>query len=133
MENDDWISANIQGAKAFIDWFEGWPSFHDAEIIELHLSRRESSWIKIHTWKNTDEVDAEGYFVSDKNAVVTFRMTDVQGLELNDFSGQNVIFALGIGPTDEGVELRLEPCFGLSGRILAACFSIEFEPGLPQN
>ncbi len=133
MENDDWISANIQGAAAFIDWFERWPSFHDAEIIELHLSRRESSWIKIHTWKNTDELDAEGCFGTDKNVVVTFRMLDVKALELNDFSGQNVIFALGIGPTGEGVELRLSPGYGLSGLISAASVNVEFVPGLPQN
>lgn len=133
MENDDWISANIPGAKAFIDWFEGWPSFHDAEVIELHLSRRESSWIKIHTWKSTTEVDAEGYFIAEKNVFVTIRMMDVQELELKGFSPQNVIFALGIGPTEEGVELNLSPCYGLFGQILAASASIEFEPGLPQN
>ncbi len=133
METYDWIIDNIPGAKAFIDWFGSWPSFHDAEVIELHLSRSESSWIKIHTWKRTEKVDAEGFFVSDKNAIVTFEMSDVEDLELNGFSGQNVISKLEILPIEESFELELSHCYGVSGRIKAANISIEFAPGTPQN
>jgi len=30
----------IEGAKNLRDWFGYWPSFHDAEVILLHLHRR---------------------------------------------------------------------------------------------
>jgi hypothetical protein len=133
METDDWIIDNIQGAKAFIDWFGSWPSFHDAEVIELHLARSESSWIKIHTWNMTQEVDSEGFFVTEKNAIVTFEMDDVEDLELKGFSGQNVVSELKITPIEECVELRLSHCYGVSGRIKAAKIRIEFAQGSPEN
>jgi hypothetical protein len=36
------------GTDKIIQWFGQWPSFHDAEILELHLNRTGESWIKIH-------------------------------------------------------------------------------------
>ena len=33
----------IEGAKNLRDWFGYWPSFHDAEVILLHLNRSDAS------------------------------------------------------------------------------------------
>jgi hypothetical protein len=61
----------VNGAKELRDWFGYWPSFHGAEVIELHLCRSTSSSIKIHTWEATKEVDVQhGYSVMTKHVVV---------------------------------------------------------------
>jgi hypothetical protein len=52
----------IQGAGELHDWFGYWPSFHDAEVIGLHLNRKGSSSLRIHTWEMTKDVDEKGYY-----------------------------------------------------------------------
>ena len=47
----------IPGAAELNDWFGYWPTFHDAEIISLHLSRSDSCSLRVHTWEMTKEVD----------------------------------------------------------------------------
>ena len=85
----------IEGAQQLHDWFGYWPTFHDAEIISLHLNRKNPSILKIHTWEMTSEVDEAGHYVMAKDVVVDF-MIDISGaddsLELYGFSHQNVIF-----------------------------------------
>src|SRR5712692_434714 len=56
----------IDGARELHDWFGYWPSFHDAEIIRLHLNRRGSSSLVIHTWEMTKEVDEKGLLHADQ-------------------------------------------------------------------
>jgi hypothetical protein len=34
------IIQEIPGALSVIEWFGFWPSFHDGEILEVHLSRQ---------------------------------------------------------------------------------------------
>lgn len=48
---------NIPGAMQLDSWFGCWPSFHDAEIISLHLNRNGNSFLRVHTWEMTKEVD----------------------------------------------------------------------------
>ena len=64
--------AAIEGAKDLRDWFGYWPSFHDGEVIEMHLCRSSLSSIKIHTWEITKEVDARGYNAMTKHVVIEF-------------------------------------------------------------
>ena len=55
----------IEGAKNLRDWFGYWPSFHDAEVILLHLNRSDASTLAVHTWEMTKEVDAGTIDASD--------------------------------------------------------------------
>ena len=123
---------DVPGADAFAAWFGHWPSFHDAEILELHLSRDSASWLKMHTWLMTGQVGADGYYVLDKHAVVTFHMEEVTDLELAGFSGQNVIFGVEVTRTENGYRLALDPCFGLFGYLEAERMSIALSPGQPE-
>ena len=125
------IPQSVEGAQAVADWFGEWPSFHDAEVLELHLARRGVSWLKLHAWRRTDEVEADGTFVLDRHAVVSFQLQDVLDLELADFSGQNVIAGLSIEPGERGLRLVLQPCFGLAGYIEASAISVHLAPGRP--
>jgi len=126
----------IEGAQQLHDWFGYWPTFHDAEIISLHLNRKNPSVLKIHTWEMTSEVDEAGHYVMAKDVVVDF-MIDISGaddsLELYGFSHQNVIFGLAISKGDSAYKLDIDPCFGLGGEIRADNISIRLVPGKPHG
>lgn len=125
------MPVDIPGANQVIAWFGKWPSFHDAEILEVHLDRKGLSRVKIHTWNTTDKVDGQGYYVMDKHAVVTFALEDISELELNGFSSQNVIGGLDVDRTNEGYRLSFHPCYGLTGTLEAKKVSVELKPGKP--
>ena len=126
----------IAGAQELHDWFGYWPSFHDGEIISLHLNRTNPSSLKIHTWEMTKELDEAGYYLVTKDVVVEF-LIDISGtddcLELSGFSGQNVVFGLDIDKTDSGYTLVISQCYGLAGTIKADNISIRLAPGKPER
>lgn len=119
---------NLPGAAALTAWFGGWPSFHDAEIHELHLNRSGLSTLKLQTWFMTNAVDEKGFYVCEKYVMVTFNFTQIEQLVLEDFNHQNVIFELNLAPTDAGWALNLNPCYGLSGIVEAKEITVAFEP-----
>jgi hypothetical protein len=119
----------VSGAQELYDWFDCWPTFHDGEIVSLHLNRSGSSSMLIHTWEMTSEIDDKGFFVMQKHVVVEFIFENVSGLNLTGFSVQNVIFGLDLEKTNEGFSLHLDPCYGLAGTIEAKRISIRLNPG----
>jgi hypothetical protein len=120
---------DIHGASELRDWFGYWPSFHDAEVISLHLNRTGSSSLRVYTWEMTKEVDEKGYYVLAKHVVVEFILEFISGLSLNGSNHQNVIFGLQVEKTDSGFRLTLDDCYGLAGSIEAEKMSIRITPG----
>jgi|SRR5277367_1228295 len=120
------IIPSIEGASQFIEYVGEWPSFHDAEIIELFLSRQSTSWIKLYCPPPVSKgrPDDNRY-----NITVTFKMTGVLDINLSEFNHQNVIFDLQVQPIPEGYHIELSPCFGLNGFIKTSKLSVEFEKG----
>ena len=141
------IYNEVPGGPELLHWFGRVPSFHDAEVIDLHLRREGSSTLRVHGFVMTSSVDERGYFVLDRHAVVTFSIEDIMDLQLDGFSHQNVIGGLRLQrATDRGragyyalpeasedIEIELEPSFGLDGLIRAKRVSVSFEPGLPEG
>jgi len=123
----------VAGWDNILSWFEGKSSFHDAEIVELHLDRAGDSYIRVHWWIMRPELDERGYYLLDKHAIVTFHLRGISDLDLNGFNSQNVIFGLEIRTSDEGLKLLLEPCHGLSGTITAKEISAEIASGQPSS
>ena len=126
----------VTGAQQLHDWFGYWPTFHDAEVISLHLNRKSPSILKVHTWEMTSEVDTTGHYVLAKDVVVDF-VIDISAaddsLELYGFSHQNVIFGLAIDKDDTAYKLDIDPCYGLGGCIKADNISIRLTPGKPDG
>jgi hypothetical protein len=67
------IEVSIAGSEKLTNIFGYWPSFHDAEVLELHFSRgdvrpSEGKYefpilrLKIHLWALTKEVHLQGVF-----------------------------------------------------------------------
>ncbi len=61
----------ISGAAELHDWFGYWPSFHDAEIVSLHLNRQGRSSLRLLTWEMTKDIDEKGYYVLTKHALAS--------------------------------------------------------------
>jgi Immunity protein 50 len=121
----------IRGAQALYDWFGKWPSFHDAEIVSVHLNRRGPSSLVIHTWSMTNEVDERGCYLLEKHVVVEFVLDEVAELDFDGFNHQNVIFGLDLEKKGEGFVLTLDHCYGLAGTIEAKKIAIILKPGKP--
>ncbi|MBO0140690.1 hypothetical protein JZX87_05850 [Agrobacterium sp. Ap1] len=136
------IYEDVAGGKELLAWFGELPTFHDAEIISLSLNRSGASELKIHGWIMTDAVDPDGFIKLDKHAIVTFTLEGMMDLQLDGFSGQNVIGGLLLQrATDRGrsdyyalpqdeldIEIELLPCYGLDGFIRAKTVAISLVP-----
>jgi hypothetical protein len=118
----------VVGAGRVVEWFGQWPTFHDAEVLEVHLSRGGESWIRIRTWLMSERVDSRGYYFREKEATVTFRLARILDLELADFSSQNVIGSLEVVQTPASIRLALWPIYGLGGYLEAERVAVEVEP-----
>jgi hypothetical protein len=123
----------VDGAQELYDWFGRWPSFHDAEVVSLHLNRVGPSSLVVHTWETTNQVDVRNFHILTKHVVVEFVLIEIADLELADFSKQNVLSGLDIEKTDAGFRISLGPCYGLAGTIDTKTISIRLTPGKPAD
>lgn len=121
----------VPGATELFDWFGFWPTFHDGEVLSLHLDRAGPSHLRVHTWERTNELDSRGYHVVRKHVIVTFILEQISELELDGFSQQNVLAELTLTQDPDGCRLKMWPCYGISGQIKAASVRIELGPGMP--
>jgi hypothetical protein len=123
----------VAGVEALLQWFGKWPSFHDAEVLSLELNRVGASCVRIHTWEMTNELDANGFYVLRKHAVVSFFLDRLKNIELSEFSSQNVIFGLSVTRSAEGLQLFLDPSYGVGGTLTAEAIRVKIEPGKPSD
>lgn len=123
----------IPGSTELHDWFGYWPSFHDAEIVSLHLNRIGPSSMRVHTWEMTKEVDERGNYVLAKHVVVEFIFEGVSDLDVSGFNHQNVIFGLNIEKMESGFQVNLSGCYGIEGSIMAGKISLQLAPGKPSE
>jgi hypothetical protein len=107
------------------------PTFHDGEVLSLHLDRGGTSHLRVHTWERTNELDSRRQYVVRKHVIVTFLLEGISELELDGFSHQNVLAELTLTQDPGGYNLKLWPCYGISGEIKARSVRIELEPGKP--
>jgi hypothetical protein len=87
------IAPLIIGSEKLTPIFGQWPSFHDAEVHELHFERgyidtQESVYefprltIKLHLWLMTNDVDQQGYYVSTKHTLTAIKFYDVDDFKM---------------------------------------------------
>lgn len=141
------IETHIEGNEKLTVIFGFWPSFHDAEVVDLHLWRGDAITershprfpvltTKIHLWELTKEVDARGYYVLRNHTLATLRFHDVLNLEIKGFSHQNVIFGLSIksqelseGPWKRSFDVEFEPVAEFE--VTFRCSRIEVVDAIP--
>ena len=130
---------DIPGAPDVVAWFGYWPSFHDAEVLSITLDRSSPSRIVVDTRTRTNEVDARGYYVLDKHAIVTFVVEDflldqegITNTQIDGFNHQNVLSGLTVTTTLEGYDLILDGIYGVSASISARYLRVELSPDKPE-
>jgi hypothetical protein len=127
------VPLDLPGSEDVIAYFGAWPSFHDAEVVSLELNRVGTSILRVHTFATTGELNSRGQFITHKHAIVSFSLDEIVTIQLDGFNHQNVIFGLAISNVSEGYEIVLDPCYGLSGRIVGKQLRVTFEPGIPSG
>jgi len=99
------VSRFIKNSDLITHIFGGWPSFHDAEIESVLLTREGEESprmeVAIHHWTMTREVDAQGNYVLKNHTLSTLRFSGLSGLELDSFNEQNVLWDLEISTSDD--------------------------------
>lgn len=115
------IPPRLRGTEIVNRLFGYWPSFHDAEILSVHLDRVGSSIAFELLMPNVPLGSVQ----------VAMRFDDVENLEITDFNYQNVIMRLTFSEVSEkrftsGIEekrlrVELEPIFGIACSFTAAC------------
>jgi len=119
----------IEGAEKLTGVFGYWPSFHDSEVMWIRIDRRpvcDGSYgpvleALIHTFEITNDVSPDGRSVLRHHVLVHFRFHDVDGVRLEDFNHQNVLYGLSISDIRERqmerihFEVGFDSSFGVSG------------------
>jgi hypothetical protein len=121
----------IPGGQALCDWFGRVPHYHDAEVLEISLSINRPSMLRIHTWEMTDKTDAKGYFILQKQIVVTVTLEDVSVVALHDFHLEGIFGFLEITEVEDGYRFTWDGSYGVSGSIQAKRARFDLKPGKP--
>lgn len=140
------IESLILGSEKLTNIFGYWPSFHDAEVLELHFWRGHIDEergiydfpvlvLKIHLWELTKEVTPEGYLVLRHHTLTTLRFRDVSNFQMEGFNHQNSIFVLSLArqertkPPSPYFSVEVQPGFGMGASF--ECLGIEVIDAAP--
>lgn len=124
------ILHDIPGGEALVEWFGRVPRFHDAELLEIIFSGKGAGVLRIHAWNMTDEVDAQGYFVLDKHAVVTLALEGVSEINCADFDMvPGIILDLEITTAGEHFRVEWNASYGVTGSVTAKHVRAILKPG----
>jgi Immunity protein 50 len=130
------MTPGIPGADSLVAFFGEWPSFHDAEIMTLHIDReRRASFLRIRVFTFSDQTDSRGVFIRERDALVVFEFTGIRSVRIEgeDADVQNVISSLIVEQVDDGYRLLVGPCYGMAGEIVVKDLKVRLESSTPDS
>jgi hypothetical protein len=140
------IESLIVGSEKLTTIFGYWPSFHDAEVLELRFWRGNIQTEKgiydfptltltIHVWELTKEVDPQGYLVLRHHTLTRLRFCDVDDFQMQGFNHQNAMMELALrneqrteGPSPY-FAVEVNPAFGMGASF--KCLRVEVLDAMP--
>lgn len=139
--DQDELFGRLPGGQQVLDWFGFVPTFHDASLRRIEITSK-SVVIEIEAFRMTSEVDAKGYFVLDRHALVTLRCSSVTGISLRGSATGTIILQLNIqkigtkppdwdqydGPEVGDYEVKFDSACGFDGSIFGRELSFELVP-----
>jgi hypothetical protein len=139
-KSDESVFLALDGGKEIAEWFGFVPSFHDATLSGLELSNG-GGIISLKAFRMTSEIDANGYFVLDRHALVDITLNGITGISLKG-DANSVIQDFGVrrlaaesgswgtipGPDVGDIELCWESSWGLEGVIYASSVGFRLRP-----
>lgn len=132
------IESLIAGSEKLTRIYGGWPSFHDAEVIELHHRRGQ---MKPGDWDDSNVMPVLTAKIhifiespTSQHTLATLRFEDVDDYKMEGFNHQNAILGLSITLQDRGtfesgeslppyLVVEFQPAFGMGASF--RCFRIE--------
>lgn len=140
------VAEIIEGRERLIEIFGQWPSFHDAEVVEMTLQRRGvDEWegpillARVHLFQGAQDATADDMRWTN-HTVATLRFTQVQDLSLSDFNTQNGLMDLVIEPAGmlpnaanvPAYRVEFQQSFGLACRFICGSIAIaDVQRGAP--
>jgi hypothetical protein len=137
-------ASRITNSDALTGIFGTWPSFHDAEVLQIRLARDGVSGpeleVQLHVFEMTANVTKAGFYELRNHTLATLLFSGVDQLCLEDFNQQNVLYGLTLTDISDRQldvlkwEVSFDSSFGLSSQFL--CETIEvlsaepFNPGM---
>lgn len=101
--SDSPIAPSIDGAQLVVEWFGHWPTFHDAQVVQLVLDRGgvgenagPTLTLAVYAYLAGPGVEPNGTYVLSKECLVTFEFRRMAQLELSEFNDQNALWELAI-------------------------------------
>ena len=134
----------VENAALLTHVFGGWPSFHDAEVLTMHLDRAgeggPSLEACVHVFRATSEVGADGRYVLTRHTKVTLRFCNILLPALRGFNEQNSVSELDIEEVDPAehdgrrLSARFGSNFGVEADLLCDRILVKavepFDPGV---
>ena len=129
------IEKQITNAEKLTTIYGSWPTFHDAEVLQITLSRDEDLQPQKIYWKGPSLTAKIHLFIESPNSretIATLRFSEIDNLKLEGFNHQNAILSLDIkeSPTHERsrteypiLRVKIKEAFGLSATF--HCHAIE--------
>jgi hypothetical protein len=131
------IERFIEGSEKLTQVFGYGPTFHDAEVLDVHLWRGDVKpdakqyvfpvlTVKLHVWELTSEVNPYGYLVLRHHTLATLRFHDVLDFRMEGFNHQNAIFGLSIVCEQRtewpspGFAVNFDPAFGMEATFVSS-------------
>ena len=128
----------IENAEAITSIFGYWPSFHDAEVLELTLRREPAGRVSlvacIHVFEMTNQVKTDGYFLCQKHSIVTIAFEDADEVVAEGFNHQNALSQLRIEANDPDgpLSVAFEGAYGLEASLTCRAIRVaSITPGIP--
>jgi hypothetical protein len=120
----------VENTEKLIEALGYWPSFHDAEIIEISAIRAMAGEpaatsarlrVSICEYKEIDAGTATYEMVCSKNLLIDFLFYDLHYLCFEDFNHQNVVDAIAFNLLENQlIEVTVASIFGIGGVIRCA-------------
>jgi hypothetical protein len=131
---------DIPGAADVIAWFGYWPTFHDSEVLSIHLNRSGESQVVLYAFEMTPEVDSQGHYILAKHVIVTFTLTGFPLTQYGNtdtriecFNYQNMLSSVSVNQKEDYYELELAGNFGANCLIVCDQMSVKIKPGRPPD
>jgi len=129
LEDSCMAADQIEGWNALEEWFGYTPNFHDAEIISVDLRRDPAaSIIRVHAWRTNEDLDANGYYRTDRHAIVSFEISGISEMHFEGWNHQNALSAMWIDRIKAGYEIHMPTSYGMDGRLVASAVKVSLEP-----
>ncbi len=109
----------IENHQAVLQRFGRWPSFHDSEIHSILMDRDGPDGpyleMRVHVFTWTGDLDQDGRYVLDKEAMITIRFSGVESEEIVGFNEQNAIFNLHMRAEEDRIGVAIYSSYGCAG------------------